>query len=182
MMPLHVPVIASVGMDLLKTVVLPVVVVAATAVITIVVTRASDAANRRRDSYAAAVQTLVAWVEFPYRVRRRTDDTPETLSALATLGHDLQERLACHQAWIATEHPALAHTYEQARTTLARALGPVVVEAWNSPPIASAAGMNLGAWGPAGAAVEPITDVQREIEGRFGVRRLRAAFARGRGR
>ena len=61
--------------------------------------RLRDAADRRRTRYAEIVQTLVAWVEFPYRIRRRVDDEPATLSALAALGHFLQEQLAGDQAW-----------------------------------------------------------------------------------
>lgn len=162
------------------SIVVPIVVSAATAVITAVVTmfvaRANAAANLRRDRYAQAVQALVAWVELPYRVRRRTDDSPETLSALASLGHDLQERLACHQAWIGTEHPALARTYEQTLSIINRAVAPAVNDAWNSPPVTSAPGMILGSWGPAQAAKEPLAELQQAVEDRFGVGRLRAAF------
>jgi hypothetical protein len=50
--------------------VVPVVVAVLTAIGTMLVTRAGDAASRRRDRYAEAVSTLVAWAEFPYRVRR----------------------------------------------------------------------------------------------------------------
>ena len=181
MMLIHLMPLATVAGDLLKTVVIPVAVAALTAAATLLIARLGEAANRRRDRYAQAVQTLVAWVEFPYRVRRRTDDTPETLTGLATLGHDLQERLACHQAWIATEHPALARSYALTLTTLTREVGPAVSEAWDSPPIATAAEMNLGPWGPAGDARKPLADLQREIESRFGTRRLAAVFSSGKG-
>jgi len=170
------------SVDFATSVGIPILVSAATAVITAVitmaVTRANDSVNRRRDRYAQAVQALVAWVEFSYRVRRRTDDRPETLSALATLAHDLQESLACHQAWIATEHPALATTYERTRRTVTAAVGPAVAEAWTTPPVTSAAGMNLGEWGPAAAAAAPIAALQHAIENRFGLRRYRTALGR----
>lgn len=174
------PVLVAAGLSVWSSVVVPIVVAAATAVITalvtMVVSRANVSANLRRDRYAQAVQALVAWVEFPYRVRRRTDDSPVTLSALASLAHDLQERLACHQAWIATEHPALARTYEQTLNAINQVVGPAVTEAWNTPPITSAGGMNLGAWGPAVAARETLGELQRAVEARFGARRLRAAL------
>ena len=101
------------------------------AIATMIFTRVNEATNRRRDRYAEAVQTLVAWTEFPYRVRRRTDDDPATLTTLANHGHDLQERLALHEAWIATEHPALAQTYAAARATLDHLVGPLIGEAWD---------------------------------------------------
>lgn len=155
-------------------IVVPVVVAVLTSIGTLIITRAGEAANRRRDRYAEAVSTLVAWAEFPYRVRRRTDDEPATLSGLASLGHDLQERLACHQAWIATEHPAVAQAYADARATINAAVGPAVTEAWNSQPVTTATGMNLNGWGPGAVSVSAIGAVQARIADRFGWRRVRA--------
>ena len=142
------------------------------AIATMIFTRVNEATNRRRDRYAEAVQTLVAWTEYPYRVRRRTDDTPATLTALANQGHDLQERLALHEAWIATEHPTLAQTYADARATLNRLVGLLISEAWDRSPITKASAMNLGGWGPSDECREAIAEVQREIQNRFGFRRL----------
>src|SRR4051812_7632402 len=68
--------------------------------ITTVMVGLRASATTRREGYAAAVQTLVSWWEYPYRIRRRTSDTAEILSKLAEHGHDLQEGLASHRAWI----------------------------------------------------------------------------------
>lgn len=149
------------------------------AIVTMILTRVNEATNRRRDRYAEAIQTLVAWTEFPYRVRRRTDDSPATLSALANHGHDLQERLALHQAWIGTEHPALADTYAESRATITRLVGLLISEAWDHAPVARASGMNLGGWGPSDECHKAIANVQREIQVRFGFRRFRAWLSRG---
>lgn len=170
----QVPILASALGSIAMVIVVPVLVAALTAAATMIVTRSGEAANRRRDRYAEAVQTLVAWIEFPYRVKRRTDDAAATLTTLAGLGHDLQERLACHQAWIATEHPQLAETYAQTLATITAAVGPAITDAWNTAPTEKAADMNLGAWGPAGACQQAVTDLQHQIENRFGVRRLKA--------
>ena len=143
------------------------------AVSTLLVTRANEAANRRRERYAQAVETLVAWTEFPYRVRRRADDNPATLAALANHGHDIQERLACHQVWIATDHPNLAHTYAETRAALDQAIGPAISSAWDSAAITKATDMNLNGWGPDTKCRKVITDLQHEIEKRFGLRRFR---------
>lgn len=132
----------------LTFVVLPVVVAGLTAIVTLLVTKAGEATAHRRDHYAAAVKTLVAWSEFPYRVRRRTDNELPTLACLAGLGHDLQEQLACHQAWIAADHPRLARSFAKALSTITNAVGPAVTEAWDTPPVSSPGGMNLGRWGP----------------------------------
>ena len=150
------------------------------AIVTMVLTRVSEATNRRRDRYAEAVQTLVAWTEFPYRVRRRTDDSPATLTALANHGHDLQERLALHQAWIATKHPDVARTYAEARATLNGLVGPLINDAWEHSPITRASDMNLRGWGTGTECAEPITNVQSEIQDRFGVRRIKKWIKRRR--
>jgi hypothetical protein len=158
---------------LLTFVLLPVIVAGLTAIVTMMVTKAGEATARRRDRYAEAVKTLVSWSELPYRVRRRTDDTPATIAALADRGHDLQEQLACHEAWIAADDPRLARSYAQARTTIAAAVGPALTEAWNSAPVARASEMNLGAWGPGAICRVAITELQADISSRFGIRRLR---------
>ncbi|HUB71881.1 MAG TPA: hypothetical protein VL984_15780 [Acidimicrobiales bacterium] len=158
---------------LVTLVLIPVLVAGLTAVVTLLVTNAGEARDRRRDHYAQAVKTLVAWSELPYRVRRRTDDDPATLSALANLGHDLQEQLACHGAWIAADHPRLARSYTKARAAVSEAVGPAISEAWNSPPVRGAAGMNLGSWGPGRVCRAVVTELQAAISSRFGVRRLR---------
>ena len=171
----HAPIIlaASAMNTVVTLIVVPVVVAALTAIATMVVTRAAEATNRRRDRYAEAVQTLVAWIEFPYRVRRRTDDDPATLAALADRGHDLQERLACHEAWIATEHPDLAGTYADSRAAIGAIVGPAVTEAWQCPPVLEPADMNLDGWGPGAECRDVIAKLQHEIENRFGIRRFR---------
>lgn len=161
-----------------KSIIVPVVVAALTAAATMLLTRASEAANRRRDRYAQASGTLVAWVEFPYRVRRRSSDDATTIAALTDLGHDLQERMACHQAWIATEHPALAARYSETRAIITGAVGPAIAEAWGSAPVIKPAEMNLGDWGPATACAGALTSLQHEIENRFGLRRLKAWLSR----
>jgi len=159
-------------------IVLPVVLAALTTAATMAVTRVGEATDRRRDRYAQAVQTLVAWIEFPYRVRRRTDDTLDTLKALADLGHDLQERLAGHQAWIAAEHPRLATTYAATRATITNHVRPAVQEAWEAAPAATPAAMNLNGWGPADSCQAALAPLQREIENRFGHRRITARLNR----
>jgi hypothetical protein len=174
MSPTTDPVGASTMATVALTVIVPVVVAGLTAVATMFVTRASAAADRRRDRYASAVETLAAWLEFPYRVRRRTDDAPATLSKLADLGHELQERLACHQAWIATEHPELANTYAATIDALSALIGPALNEAWEMSPCAKASDMNLGSWGPAPASQRALADLQVQIENRFGARRFKA--------
>ena len=147
--------VGSLTIDTVRLIVVPVVVAALTSAAALTISRSGEAANRRRDQYAQAIQTLVAWIEFPYRVRRRTDDNPVTLSSFAELGHDIQERLACHQAWIATEHPPVATSYSKTRQTIDPVIGAAISEAWNTPPTGTAAQMNLGDWGPGVTVLQP---------------------------
>lgn len=132
--------------------------------LTLVITRAYEATNRRRDRYAQAVQTIAAWAEFPYRIRRRVDDDPSTLAALANLGHDLQERMAYQRARFATEHRRLARAFDEARDQISRVVGPANREAWQSRPISSATEMNLRGWGPARECEAAILHLQVEIQ------------------
>jgi len=62
------------------------------ALVAVVAASSGVAAENRRQGYAAAVEAVVAWAEYPFRIRRRTSDDPATLSDLANLGHELQER------------------------------------------------------------------------------------------
>ena len=158
---------------ILNFVILPVVVAGLTAIVTLLVTKAGDATARRRDRYAEAVRTLVSWSELPYRVRRRTDDEPATLAGLAVRGHDLQEQLACHEAWIVADHPRLARSYARARATITAAVAPAIAEAWVCLPVTSAAEMNLGTWGPGATCQAAIVELQTDISSRFGLRRIR---------
>jgi hypothetical protein len=162
----------------LAFVVLPVTVAALTAIVTMWVTRAGVAANQRRDRYAQAVATLVAWIEFPYRIRRRTDDESATLAGLAAIGHDLQEKLALNQAWISTEHPDMAIAYVKARLDVSEFVGPALREAWQTPPIKRASDMNLGGWGPARDCDEIVQELQRHVTQRFGLSRLWSTLKR----
>lgn len=51
-------------------------------IVTAVMTSLRASAEARRQRYAAAVELLAARIEYPYRVRRRTSNDPETLTKL----------------------------------------------------------------------------------------------------
>ena len=141
--------------------------------------RWAQATERRRDAYASAVKTLVAWLEYPYRIRRRTSDAPEELARLAALGHDLQEQLRCHQTWIESESARVAVAYQEALTTVGHLVAPACQEAWRTPPVTTPEGMVLGSWGPSAAGMASVVAVQHAVRDRFGFRRLGPVF-RGR--
>lgn len=114
------------------------------AIVVAFVPRWAEVRERRRTRYAEAVQALVAWAEFPYRVARRIDDAPMTLAALVTLGHDLQQELAFHQAWVSTESKAVGQLFGDVANAIRLAAGPAIQTAWTRPPVSQPEEMNLG--------------------------------------
>jgi hypothetical protein len=152
--------------------------VIAGAAVTSVLGRWAEATNRRRQAYASAVEALVAWTEYPYRIRRRTSDSREELSRLANIGHDLQERLRCHQTWVSAESRRVGAQYRDALAHVSAHVGPACVDAWNTAPIQTAADMNLGGWGPSAQCGPVVDSLQTAITWRFGWRRI-VAFGLG---
>jgi len=125
----------------------------------------------RREGYAQATRELVAWAEYPYRVRRRTSDDPAVLGALADRGHTHQEALRYRETWILSENRWVGTVFTDARRELSALLGPACNEAWATEPVHSAATMTLGAWGPQGVD-DHIKRFERALAFRFGWRRL----------
>jgi hypothetical protein len=124
------------------------------AVIGIIATAVAAAAaalgQRRRDRCAAAAETLAAWAEFPYRVRRRSSDAPDVLTDLARHGHDLQERLANHRAWMQADGGRVSRAFLRALTQIDAEVRPALREAWQLDPVTKPTDMNLDGWGPGG--------------------------------
>lgn len=136
------------------------------------VPRWSEVRSHRRDQYANAIRALVAWVEFPYRVARRTSDSPEELSRLAHRGHDLQEELACHLAWVAAESRRLGDFYCEVAEALREAARHALRAAWQREPATTATAMNVGSLDIDEDAVrELLLRLHRAIRHRFGLRR-----------
>jgi hypothetical protein len=145
---------------------------AVAAVMSAVLVGLRSVADARRDAYANAVRLLIARIEYPYRIRRRTSDSPEVLAELVSLGHHLQQELAAVTTWIQTENERVAASFVHLLDRIDASVGPACTEAWSLPPITSARDMNLGSWGPGGFRQE-IGELQRMISRRFGWRRLR---------
>jgi len=142
----------------------------AAGLITTVLTGARASAATRREHYAAAVEAIVAWAEYPYRVRRRTDDDPATLSRLAELGHDIQERLAGNLAWVAAESSAVAGEFDAVIKAARSRIGESITQAWQANPVKSADGMNVSPFGP-GDLNELFERLNTVVRWRFGWRR-----------
>ena len=103
-----------------------------------------SAMDRKRVSCAEAMADALAWMELPYRIARRLDDSPETCRALADRMHHLQERLLYHSSWLQIEVPRAALAYELLLSKVRDEARPHLQEAWRRVPLGSAAEMNLG--------------------------------------
>lgn len=128
----------------------------------------------RRESYSRATRELVAWAEYPYRIRRRTSDEPTVLNLLADRGHEHQEALRYRETWILSENRWVAKVFAEVRRELAALLGPACNEAWATDPVNDAAAMTLGGWGPQ-CVEEQIKRFERAVAFRFGWRRVVAS-------
>lgn len=126
--------------------------------------------ERRRAGYAEAVRVLIAWHEYPYRIRRRVDDEPPTLAALAEIGHALQEQLRYQQTWVSAENASVGRLYRQIAAEVTATCRPACTEAWTCAPASAPADMNLNGWGPPGID-NRVTTLQNAISDRFGWRR-----------
>jgi hypothetical protein len=114
---------------------------------------------------------LAAWCELPYRVRRRTSNSPEVLTALADRGHDLQEQLARHRSWVTIESRRAGDVLDAVLKDINRQVTPALQDAWLQPPVTAPEDMNLAGWGP-GSCQEPLHRFQKEVAWRFGLRRV----------
>lgn len=133
--------------------------------------RGASAAAARREGYARAARALVAWNEYPYRIRRRTSNDQEVVAGLVARGHDLQEELASAHAWVVADAPWMGEVFAAQRKTLSARVGPCCKEAWNSEPVRTTAEMNLNGWGP-GSPEEVLNSFHAAVAWRFGPRRL----------
>ena len=118
-------------------------IAAVIAVVTYFFTQRQSILERKRRACAEAVADALAWLELPYRVRRRLDDEPVTLTALADRMHHLQERLTFHDNWLRIELPSARPKYcalvDQVKTAARQSLR----DAWTAGPLSGPGSMNM---------------------------------------
>ena len=93
---------------------------------------------------AEAIADALQWLELPYRIRRRPDNTPQTLAALGDRINDLRERLQFHEKWLRIEIPQSVASYQRLVEEVIAAAGQEIENAWNASPAQSASDMNVG--------------------------------------
>jgi hypothetical protein len=83
--------------------------------------------ERRRVLYGQAVQAIVAWGEMLYRVRRREAGRERDL---IDMFHDLQDKLAYHEAWIGSESKYMSRSYKRLVSSVKSATETLITKAW----------------------------------------------------
>jgi hypothetical protein len=141
------------------------------ALVSAVATSARAASETRRQGYATAIESVVAWAEYPYRIRRRTSDDEVILTDLANRGHELQEQRAKCLAWVAGENSVAYEVFLVNVRHLDAIVGPLAGEAWKSPPVTHPSGMLLSGWGAGRQAQETVERLTCLISFRTGWRR-----------
>jgi hypothetical protein len=99
--------------------------------------------ERRAKEFADALAAVEAYLEAPYRIRRRQAATPEAREALTSALSDLQARIALHRAWLQVESPTVGHAYDALVSAARSEAGAQMAEAWNAAPLISDTDMNL---------------------------------------
>ncbi|MEX0992209.1 MAG: hypothetical protein WD004_08085 [Actinomycetota bacterium] len=99
--------------------------------------------ERKSTMFASAIEATVAYQEMPYRVRRRPPDDASERMRLVNSMSDVQEKIAFHQAWIATESEQVAEKYKVLVDAVRREAGEHMRQAWLQPAISSDADVNM---------------------------------------
>ena len=83
--------------------------------------------ERRREVYSEAVRSAVSWKEMLYRVRRRSEGQEQDLISRF---HELQDRLAYHQAWVGSDSEYMKRSYDRLVSEIKAKTQPLIAEAW----------------------------------------------------
>jgi len=100
--------------------------------------------DRKRELCGKAIAEALAWMELPYRIRRRVDDNAETLRGLADRMHQLQESLLFYRGWLEVELPEARDEFASLIAAVKTAAGEAIREAWRNPPSPRPEDMNIG--------------------------------------
>jgi hypothetical protein len=99
---------------------------------------------RIRDTFAAAFEAYTAYKEFPYAIRRRRADEPQSERIrLSEALRAVQEKLSCYLAWTQAESPEVGEQYARLIAEARRIAGHAMHDAWNNPPRATDPEMNI---------------------------------------
>lgn len=86
--------------------------------------------DRRRTLYSEAYRVALEWCEGIYRVRRRPQDGSGDADLVSHF-HDMQERIAYYEGWLAMESPVLGRAYSRFLGEVMAEARPLIQGAWS---------------------------------------------------
>jgi hypothetical protein len=86
--------------------------------------------DRRRTLYSEAYRVALEWCEGIYRVRRRPQDGSGDTDLVRHF-HEMQERIAYYEGWLAMESPQLGRAYKRFLREVMDEARPLIQDAWS---------------------------------------------------
>ena len=102
-------------------------IAAAVAIAVFVFGRRAEVRDARRSALAAAYEAATSWIEAVYRVRRRSDQSSDTVVQHL---HDLQEAIYFHRGVLSTRSLTLARAYDEYVEAVKKVCREPLQEAW----------------------------------------------------
>jgi hypothetical protein len=115
------------------------------AVVAVLIHTLERRAERRaaqRLLFAEALSDVFRWMEFPYRIRRRSPGA-ESRRALADDMNEMQERIRFRSGWLEIEDAVVFRAYQDLLGEVRKVVRPALKDAWESAPVTEDVGMNL---------------------------------------
>jgi len=88
--------------------------------------------DRRRTLYSEAYRVALEWCEGIYRIRRRPQDGSGDVDLVRHF-HDMQERIAYYEGWLAMESPVLGRAYKRFLREVMNEARALIQQAWSRP-------------------------------------------------
>lgn len=130
--------------ELFPTALLAAALTALTAVILQLIKSRLEARERSRQLYAEAYRVYTTFKEFPYAIRRRRVDEPETERIrLSEALREVQAQLSYYVLWTALEDCRVGDAYKILVAGLRRVAGASMRDAWLEPGAANDVDMNF---------------------------------------
>lgn len=124
--------------------VLAALIAALIAVIGYTIQRKITRRSERADLYGNAIGAVEAYLEGPYRIRRKTND-PNNWFQLSSALSDAKTAISHHQALLEMHAPAdVVTAFEDFAAAAIREAGPQMTAAWSEPPISAPTDVPLG--------------------------------------
>ena len=106
---------------------------------------AESLVGRDEDHQFLALAAILAWAEIPYRIARRVDNEPATLTALVSHIHGLQQDIGYHSQWLFIDSPDSHAAYSALVTATKGQAATFIHDAWRRDPAATPERQIIGA-------------------------------------